>query len=202
MLKNPITLILTLSLLLTACSMRSPETTFYILDSGESTPIALGNNKDLEKMPTLQLVQVDMPKYLDRNSIVTRDSNGVRLNMASFDSWAEPVESGATRVMAEVLTPLLLKQNVLLQPLDNDSLTPLQIFVQVQRFDGTIGQSVTLDARWTVRDRRDDIIVSGAFVNQAAAGQDYTSLVQAHSVLLKQLAKSMAEPIATALNKN
>ncbi len=193
--------ILVLTLLLTACGMRSQETTFYILDSGQNTPIALDGIKNLEEMPSLQLSQVDMPKYLDRNSIITRDSNGVRLHIASFDSWAEPVESGAKRVIAEILTPLLLEKNVLLQPLDDNSLSPLQIFIQVQRFDGTIGQQVALDARWTVRDSSDEIIVSGAFVEQAPAGQNYTSLVQAHSTLLKKLAQSMANPITEALSK-
>ncbi len=202
MLKHPVTIILTLSLLLSACSLRSPETSFYILDGGGKAPINLDSIKDLDKLPTVQLSNIDMPKYLDRNAIVTRDPNGVRLNVASFNSWGEPIESGSKRVISEVLTPLLLEKNVLLQPLDDDSLSPLQIYIQVQRFDGTIGQSVSLDARWTVRNRHDEIIVSGAFSKQTGAGQDYSSLVQAHSTLLKQLAQSMANPITSALSNN
>ncbi len=179
--------------------MRSPETNYYILNSGETTPIALDNLNNAEQMPKLQLRNIDLPQYLDRNSIVTRDADGVRLTLANFESWAESLDNGTKRVVAEVLTPLLLEKDILLQPLDDDSIDPWQIFIQVHRFDGTIGQSVVLDARWTVRDSQDETLTSGAFVEKAPAGADYQSLVQAHSTLLKKMAQSMIDPIANAL---
>ncbi len=194
-------LCLFLLILLGACGGRSASTSFYVLDSGETTPvIAFDNISEQDDMPKIQLRSVDIPNYLDRNSIVTRESGGVRLHIASFDSWAESLDSGSKRVIAEVLTPLLLEKGVLLQPLDDDSLGPWKIAVQIQRFDGTLGQDVVLDARFTVYDRYDVTYVSGAFVDKAPAGITYASLVQAQSDLLKKFATSMATPITKAMS--
>ncbi len=196
----PFTLVflLILSLSLMACG-RSATTTYYVLDSGVSTPIALDNNKALKKMEKINLRQVDLPEYLDRATIVSREADGVRLHLAELDSWAESLEIGAKRVVAEVLTPLLLEKNILLQPLDDDSLDPAQILIQVQRFDGPFQGNVVLDARWTVLDRHDNVLVSGAFVDKAPAGLTYTSMVQAQSNLLTKLAQSMVEPISSTI---
>ncbi len=190
-------------LMLTACGGRSAETSFYVLNSGATTPAMALNDPDAQaNMPKVQLRAVDMPKYLDRSAIVTRESNGVRLQLASFDSWAESLDSGTKRVISEVLTPLFFEKEVLLLPLDDESMGPWQIFIQVQRFDGTIGQDVVLDARWTVRDYRDNILLSGAFVDKVPAGLSYASLVQAQSDLLKKLAESMATPIISAVKED
>ncbi len=187
-------LLVLLSFSLMACG-RSATTTYYVLDSGISTPIALDDNKALKKMKQMRLSQVDIPEYLDRATIVSRETDGVRLHLAEFDSWAEGLETGAKRVIAEVLTPLLLEKNILLQPLDDASLDPLQIIIQIQRFDGPFQGNIVLDARWTVLDRHDRVLVSGAFVDKAPAGLTYTSMVQAQSKLLAKLAESMIDPI-------
>ncbi len=199
---NKTTIIIALmltTLFMGACS-RSPITTFYVLDSGQSTPLALdADSKELKKMPQLQMRKVDIPGYLDRNTIVSREADNVRLHLAEFNSWGESLEKGAQRVLAEVLTPLLLEKEILVLPLDDDSIGPLQIFVQIQRFDGPFQGNIVLDARWTVQDRRDNVIISGAFVDKSPAGLTYTSMVQAQSALLKKLANSMVNPIAKAL---
>ncbi len=190
--------------LLTACGGRSATPTFFVLDSGEATPVmALDNTNGKKKnsMPKMQLRQIDIPQYLDRDALVSREADGVRLLLAEFDSWGESLSSGTRRVMAEVLTPLLIDQGVLLQPLDDDSLGPWQIFVQIQRFDGPLNGDVVLDARWTVRSRYDTVLVSGAFVDKAPAGLTYTTMVQAQSALLKKMATAMAQPMADAVKK-
>ncbi len=190
--------------MLAACGGRSAVTTFYVLDSGESTPVLALDEADSKKkksMPKMQLRQIDIPQYLDRDALVSREADGVRLHLAEFNSWGESLSNGSRRVMAEVLTPLLIDQGVLLQPLDDDSLGPWQIFVQIQRFDGPLNGDVVLDARWTVRSRYDTVLVSGAFVDKEPAGLTYTTMVQAQSALLKKMATAMAEPITDAVKK-
>lgn len=185
--------------LLTGCMGRSPATTYYILDSGVSTPSLDAGKSD--SRPRLQLRRVDIPGYLDRNAIVTRDTGGVRLSLAEFHNWAENLSGGMQRVLSEVLTPELLEHGVLLQPLDDDARGPLQIFVQVQRFDGTLGGEVVLDARWTLRDSDDRTVARGAFVDKESAGATYDTLVQAQSQLLRKLGQSMVEPVVKAAKK-
>ncbi len=189
-------------LLLNACGGRSDSTSFFILDSGEVTPVLAINDLNENEIIKIQLRAVDLPKYLDRNSIVTRDQGGVLLDISSFNSWAENLDDGSKRVIAEVLTPLFLEKGVLLQPLDDDSFEHWKIFIQIQRFDGTLGSDAVLDARWTVRNHRDVTLISGAFVDKTSAGSSYSSLVQAQSNLLKKLATSMVEPIVSAVKEN
>ncbi len=184
--------------LLGACAGRSAETTYYILNSDENFPTVDLGGKDYQKLVKLQLRQVDIPNYLDRNAIVTREADGVRLHLASFNSWGEPLGSGAQRVIAEVLVQPLLEHNVLLQPLDDRVSGPLQIFIQVQRFDGPLQGDVVLEARWTVRDENDYAILSDIFVDKISSSGTYESFVQAQSTLLKRLALSMVSPIVAA----
>ena len=176
------------------CASRSPATNYYILDSGESTPSLRESKPD--KRPRVQLRRVDIPGYLDRNAIVTRDAGGVRLTLAEFHAWAESLGGGAQRVLSEVLTPLLLERGVLLQAMDDDVRGPLQLFVQVQRFDGILGGEAVLDARWTLRNEDDKSIARGGFVDREPAGNSYDSLVLAQSQLLRRLGQALAEPVA------
>lgn len=175
------------------CGGRSAPTTYYMLNSGTPTP-----RIENVSAPALQLRRVDIPGYLDRNAVVTRDGGGVRLTLAEFHKWAEPLSGGMQRVLTEVMTPLLLERGVLLEPLDDDSKGPLQIFVEVLRFDGTMGQETTLETRWTLRDSEDRTVARGSFVESEAAGESYEALVQAQSRLMVCFGKALAPKLAEA----
>ncbi len=181
-------------LLLAGCGGRSAPTAYYMLDSGTTTP-----RIENVAAPALQLRKVDIPGYLDRNAIVTRDSGGVRLTLAEFHMWAEPLSGGMQRVLTEVMTPRLLEQGVLLQPLDDDSRGPLQIFMEVLRFDGTLGQEATLEVRWTLRNGDDRTVARGSFVEREPTGTTYESLVQAQSRLLVRLGEDLAPKLAAGV---
>lgn len=187
-----ITLVLCIGLLLAAsfgCA-RSPSTYYYVLSSDQKIAAETPTPK-----AAVQLRRVDIPAYLDRNSIVTRSENTVQLNLAEFHQWAEGLNSGMRRVLAEVLAPRLAEQNVTLEPLDADESGPLQIFVQVLRFEGTFGENVLLDARWTLRTSHDSIVAQGTFVDTCPAGQSYENLVKAQSALLIRFGESLVPQI-------
>lgn len=178
---------------LVGCAGRSPATMHYVLSSGQPK-VADSNNSSA----SLQLRKVDVPDYLDRNSIVTREPNNVRLTLAEYHKWAESLSAGMQRVLAEVLSPRLATLNVSLEPLDDDSKGPLQIFIQVLRFDGTLGADTTLDTRWTLRTQNDKIVEQGTFLESIPAGTTYDSLVLAQSQLLVRLGEHMAPLLSKA----
>lgn len=178
------------------CLGRTPDTDYYVLQSG----IALGDiDKAYAHLPRVQLRRVDIPAYLNRTPIVTRDQNGVRLTLPNFRAWAEPLESGIQRVLAETLTPPLLAQGVFLQALDDDVPGALQLSVQVYRFDGTLNGQCVLEARWTLRTQSDAVIARGSFAGSENTGADYESLVLAQSALTRRMGEKMAAPIAGAV---
>ena len=187
--------LLCLGCLMVGCT-RTPDTTWYILQSNAVQP-----SLTQLKGARVQLRKVDIPAYLDRNAIVTREG-GVRLRLAEYDAWAEPLGSGMQRALADCLAPLLQEQNVLLQALDDDSTGPLQLFVQVQRFDGTLGAEATLDARWSLRNTDDRALARGSFHASEGAGDTYESLVRAQSHLVERLGRDIADPVAEAAKKS
>lgn len=188
--------LLCLPLLLGAGCTRTPDTTWFVLDSDIATPPV-----DKAKGPRLQIRKPDIPAYLDRNAIVTREGGGVRLKLAEFYAWAEPLGAGMQRVLAEVLTPALLEKNVLVQALDDDSGGALQLFVQVQRFDGILGGEATLEARWSLRTDGDVTVARGSFLDKEPSGGSYDTLVQAQSALLRRMGQALAAPLAAAAQK-
>ncbi len=185
--------------LLTACG-GSPPTSFYMLESKSHSPVEELASINKKKMPKIILQEVQVPAYLDRTNITTRQSNGVTVEISDFNSWSEDLTDGIQRVLSDVLMPSLLKENVLLLSIDDDDADARKAFVFIQRFDGALQGQVTLDARWTVHSYDNRELVSGAFVESLPAGLDYTSMVQAQSALIVKLAQSMTAPIGKALH--
>lgn len=183
-------------MVLAGCWGRSGKTTFYMLESGLSTP-----HLELQHMPAVQLRRVDIPGYLDRNAIVTREAGGVRLSLAEFQQWAEPLAAGIQRVLAEVMAPKLQQRGVLLQMLDNSSQGVPQVFIEIARFDGMLGGECILEARWGLRKQDDTTIAAGSFADREAAGNSYESLVQAQSRLVVRFGESLAPRLAAAFGR-
>lgn len=181
-----------LTLMLAACAGRSADTVWFMLNSGA------GAQAGEEKIqgPRIQVRRVDIPGYLDRPAIVTREAGGVRLRLAEYHVWAEPLSDGMRRALAEALTPLLREKGTQVQAPDDDSRGALRLFVQVQRFDGSLGGEAVLEARWNLRKGNDAVAARGTFADQEPAGDSYESLVRAESALVRRMAEALAAPLA------
>src|SRR5262249_28281389 len=91
---------------------------------------------------------VIMPAYLDRVQIVTRtDADQVDLSM--FNRWAEPLQDGMARVLAEEIGARVPTERVVTFPWRGSiaRIIQYQVVVAVARFDGRPGADVTLDTR-------------------------------------------------------
>ena len=172
-----------LGVLLAGCA--SAPTTYYALASvpGAAQP---GGPAD---------VAVRTPEiagYLDRNAIV-RGGQDYRVDVASTQLWAEPLDSMIGRVLTLELAQRLPGSQV--QPSSFGVGTPgATVQVSVQRFDDAPDGTVTLVALLAVQrgtDRGDG--TSQAVQLTAQAGSPGTgSMVAAMSALLGQLADRAA----------
>lgn len=180
--------------LLAACA-RTPDTNWYILDS--DTQQAANQTRG----PRVHLRKVEVPAYLDRDAIVTREAGGVRLHLARFEAWAEPLPSGLQRALGDDLAPLLTAHGVVLHLPDDGAPSTLHLTVQVQRFEGCLGGEATLDARWSLCAPDERTIARGSFHGTEPAGPDYEHLIQAQSQLVRRLAHNMAPLVARAARK-
>jgi uncharacterized lipoprotein YmbA len=92
---------------------------------------------------------VRLPEYLDRREIVTR-VGPVRLEAASADRWAAPLDVLFASALAEDLRTALPAGEVLPWPWPVGASPEWAISVDVVRFDAEDGTAV-LEARWIVR---------------------------------------------------
>jgi uncharacterized lipoprotein YmbA len=142
---------------------------------------------------------IAIPDYLSRPQILTR-SGPSELKLAEFERWAGSLEEDISRVLAENLAVLLYKDDVTVFRWGGDAyLFPAEyrVGVDLMRFEGTIGESVTLAARWSVSREEDKKILSAreSNVREPVEGQDYDALVGAMSRALSTLSREIAAAI-------
>ena len=195
----PAALLCLLACLLSACGKSAP-TYYYLLESGEkpfSSP-ALPST-------SLRIAHVGIPGYLDRQGVVSRSEGDPLLNVNNFDIWAEPLDQGIRRVLREVLSPPLLAGDIAVQTTD-DAGWKAALLVDVLRLDGAPGETVRLEARWSLLDSADRVMARGSFADSAPypaalPGTAATSsLVRTQSLLVQRLGKALAPEIVRALN--
>ena len=181
-----------LVVLLGGCA-RSKPTRFYMLTPSPGSELA-----QQEWASTGQLVigigPVKFPEYLDRPQIVSR-TNGNRLTLAEFDRWAEPLPATTERVLGQELSALLATHRVILHPWDTLMPVELQVRIDVLCFERWPTGDVVLDVRWVLYSNGEPQRVTRDRLTATPADEGYDALAAAHSDVLAQLGRRMAEGI-------
>lgn len=136
------------------------------------------------------------PAYLDRPQIVTRSGEN-QLELASFDRWAEPLGESVARVTATNLARLLGTERLQRHPWRDSRAVQLAVEIDVLRFDGRWGESVTLEAFWTVR-AEGATLQRSSHIAEPLGGRDYAELAAAMSRALATLAHEIADAASAA----
>ena len=187
-------LLLSLALLVLLCGCgRSTPTRYYLLES------ALGPVKaDSLPSKTLRVAQVTVPDYLDRNSIVSRVNGQTELIVSQFHAWAEPVGHGVRRVVQEVLTAPMLAAGFNVLASGDDTRADYGLLVDVQRLDGNFDANAVLEARWTLKNRHDDVLARGIYADaEPVNGKTYDALTAAESTMVRRMAEHLATRLPT-----
>jgi uncharacterized lipoprotein YmbA len=171
---------------LTACGGYSPQPKYYLLEEEQQPAAPLQGDR-----PTVALRQVSLPSYLDRDALVLRSSGAVRLSMAEYHLWAEPLSKAVPRLLEETMRPLLQEKGLnLLWPDATDAL--LQADAAFLRFDGAPDGVAGIGARWRILGRDGALLAQGVFAKETEAGGSYESLVRALSRLLADFGRELA----------
>jgi len=144
-------------LLLSACTVLPPpqpdRTKYFVLTSiaGAKDPAApsatvVSGTSNL----VVGLGPIKFPQYLRRPEVVTRTSAS-EISISDTDRWAEPLDSGFTRVMSENLSQILGTQQIVVFPWYNSNRLDYQVIVNVRRFETDSKGQPELDAQWTIR---------------------------------------------------
>lgn len=172
----------------------TPPTMFYVLSSSvdAAPPTA-------EPTLVIGLGPIDLPVYLDRPEIVTREGPNA-LGLSDFDQWGEPLKENVRRVLAENLALLTPAEEVASYPWPGTTRVDYQIAVNISRFEAAGGLAI-LDARWTILRGEDG--TTGLFsrhsrVQFPVRGTDaYLAIVAAMSACLDELSREIATTVRT-----
>lgn len=173
----------------------SPSPELYVLDrlpqpavAGEARGVGVG------------VVPLELPQYLDRPQIVTRDGVN-RLDASQAHVWAEPLAASATRVLIASIGAGLESNRVYRLPLRAREALDWRLAVDVTHFDGVLGETAVLAARWSLYrgDEQAARTTRTAVIEQRTAGADHAALVAALNAALERLGADIAAAIASAV---
>ena len=180
---------LVLALALSGCSFgKSPPSHFYVLNAQEDAP-----PQPADHALVLRITHIGLPRYLDRFEIVTPSGRN-ELKLADFHRWAEPLEEGIARVLAENLAQQL-PSGFIAHPWPPSRAASHHLAVDVERFDATLGGEAHLAVRWWVMDdtgRKLLVEHRSEFRRAAPETDEYDALVGAMSALLADLSQEIA----------
>jgi uncharacterized lipoprotein YmbA len=174
---------------------RTEEARFFVLQSLVEPPAAAQ-----EPVALVGVENVRLPGHLERPQLVTWTAPG-ELQVDEFLRWAEPLEDGVTRTLAENLAALLPDHQVVRRPWAGDIETRCRVRVALRQFglqrDGTVrlsGQFRLLPGRGDLaRVLRSVSLARGVSSGAAEAPPDPG--VDAMNELIEQLSRQIAEAI-------
>jgi uncharacterized lipoprotein YmbA len=169
----------------------SPPSQFYTLDSAATTDGAPSANYAVMVEP------VSIPAAIDRPEFVVQIAPN-QVDVDEFNRWAEPLNDGIRRAVAGDLAVLLGTPDVATAELAN--LDPAyRVSIEVQRFESTKGQTVLVEALWTVYKTADGKSRSGrTLAREAVQGDGFDALAAGHSRAIAQVSGDIAAAIRAA----
>jgi uncharacterized protein len=188
-----------LIVLLGGCFGSTPPSRFYTLSPREDTGISASGGVSV----FVRLGPVSLPSYLDRRQIVTRSGQNEIL-FAEYDRWGGSLDDEITRQLVAGLTVRLAPKGIAVVPWTSVPMaaapTLYHIPISIDRFDGTPGESVFLNATWAVikkKDKRENpLVVRESTITEKVTGTDYESLVAAMGKAVDKLGNEIVESLA------
>lgn len=178
--------------ILGGCS-NSPDPNFYLLQ-----PTGGANSGESQKDLTIKIGQVSIPDHLSDPRIFTY-VQGNQFSTSEFDRWAEPLDRNISSVVAKNLS-VLLGTNKIINARSALPATPnFTIDINVTQFSIELGNSVRLEALWTLASSNDEESLIHSFKSQrASTGGTYDAAVGDMNILIGELSEDIAKAILEA----
>jgi uncharacterized protein len=175
----------------------SPPVRFYTL-----TPV--GYQEGATSSPgaaspvTVGIAAVEIPDYLDRPQIVTREGRN-ELKLAEFDRWAGSLSDNVTAVLADNVATFLGSDRVTVNPGVGAGKTDVTVTMRILRWDCVPGDRVLLKAQWTIfaGKERKDVAARTITLTESLGDQRYETMLAAFDHILDQVSREIAREIAS-----
>lgn len=179
---------------------RTPEARFFAL-----RPVAEPPRAETPGAPTAEdgasivgVLPVLLPGHLERPQFVTWSGPG-EVRVDEFLRWAEPLDSGVQRVLAEDLETLLPSHRVVRAPWPGSTPLRCRVRVELVRFGPQPGGEVSLSGRFVLLPAHSEraLVIRDADLGRPVPGpRDPGRAIEAMSALLADLAGRIADAIA------
>ncbi len=180
------------------CSFHSsPETFYYVLSTSSSFAADPPGELNSVNGPRIAVGPVTVPGYLDHERVFVRENGRSRVRLEEYHHWGEPLDEGIGRVLCDVLSARPTIKNSVVFPLRAAMSPDWRVSVDVARFDGAPGETVVLDAGWTIASSAGTPVLQGRFSKSLAAGSSVSAMVEAQSRLLEMLGQELACALST-----
>jgi len=186
--------LLLLVFLLGACSS-TPPVAYYTLNTlpemQQEIPAAV-----MDDTLAIGVGPVEFPKFLDRPQIVTRKSQN-QIEISEFHRWAGSFPGDFSRVLAKNISILLPSDRVAVYPWGEQFSPTYRVKLDVEQFDGQLGERVVLDVTWMVTDQEGTkkLLVRKSLIEEPVSDKNYEALVEAKSNALNTLSRTIVEEI-------
>ena len=139
------------------------------------------------------VLPVAIPASIDRPQIVTRTAAN-QLSLSEYNRWGGSLKEDIGRALVQNLNDLLTGRTVSVVP-ESLAVDPrYYVAVTVNRLDGRLGETVWLNAGWTLRDQqaRRTLAIRSFVAEERTAGPGFADLVAAQSRLVEALSREIA----------
>lgn len=193
---KPVIIIFTVALMfigVSACSNSSGiegnsvgSTRFYALSSLAPS----GSNNKLR----IGVGPIEIPRLLNRPQIISR-KNSTEILISEQHQWGGSYKEELIQTLTDNLSSLLKTENIERYPWKFGFKPLYQVRIDIERFDGQVGKSVVLKARWRLLKNNKEILVKRAIINTPVSGASYNDYVKSQSKSLITLCQKIAKHI-------
>lgn len=171
----------------------SPKETYYTLSADAVVNGAIPASG--ESAYSIAVGSITLPEVVDRPQFVLRAGPN-EVTFVELHRWAGPLKSEIPRIVADNLATDLNVKRVTAYPQNAGENADYRVLIDIQRFDSTLGESVTIDALWSVKRTSDGALRTGrSTARESSSGGTYEAVVAAHSRALATISREIAEAI-------
>jgi uncharacterized lipoprotein YmbA len=183
------------TIMLSGCATSQP-TRFFVLNAPELSQKEPPQPCQQDRVFTLRINPVNMPRYLDRPQIMTR-VNDNELRLSELNVWAEPLKDSLTRVIAQNLHSVPCMDIVIMPKAGKQN--TYRLSADVIRLDGTLGGQALLHVRWSIIEEQSQrvIIAKVSTYREPVLSHDYNALVSAYNRVLDSFSQEIAGSLAS-----
>jgi len=183
------------------CAGKTPLVKYYTLSpltensnaAVEPSQLKSGDDSDF----SIGVGPLIFPKTIDRPHIVTRTS-AYRLRIAEFHRWGGSLYEDFLNVLCENLALLSGTHQAESYPWETYFKPRWQLYINVLRFDGVLGEHALLNVRWRLTNRKSGqtVLVRQSEFKETMSGTDYEAFVSAQSRILIAFSREIMREIA------